>query len=343
MHPLDEALELSLHGNQDESFSILSKFCKQYPYDERAAFNLGWHEMKQGNLLTGHKYLTRGRLANVFGNKHIGSSKPFWNGERGVTVLMEMEGGLGDQIHAIRYAKDIANYGNKVIISGSEHLAEIMIDCEGVSAFCQHEVATGIYHDYWIPSMSVTIPLGYEFKDISGEPYIRKIGSSDRKVGVKWSGNPVFEHQQHRLFPSQLMFDTVNDEDCISLQKKDGETDGNVDSPSWMEQPSLDTWKDTQRAISLCDLVITSCTGVAHLSAAMGIETWVVVPILSYYLWALPGNKTPYYNSVTLFRQEKYGCWEAPFKKIKQTLTTRRISKREKLPMGESTLSFVEA
>ena len=53
---------------------------------------------------------------------------------------------------------------------------------------------------------------------------------------------------------------------------------------------------------------------------AMGIETWIVVPILPYYLWALPGDKTPHYDSVTLYRQEKYGCWEAPFKKIKQDL-----------------------
>jgi hypothetical protein len=52
----------------------------------------------------------------------------------------------------------------------------------------------------------------------------------------------------------------------------------------------------------------------------MGIETWIVVPILSYYLWALPGNQTPFYNSVTLFRQKKYGDWSAPFDEIKTNL-----------------------
>jgi len=67
-------------------------------------------------------------------------------------------------------------------------------------------------------------------------------------------------------------------------------------------------------------LVITSCTSIAHLAGAMGVETWVIVPILPYYLWALPTNTTPHYDSVTLFRQEKYGCWEAPFMKIKSEL-----------------------
>ena len=133
-----------------------------------------------------------------------------------------------------------------------------------------------------------------------------------------------------------MMLDCVKGLDCISLQKEG-------DCPDWMEKPSLETWDDTKKQISRCDIIVTSCTSIAHLSGAMGIKTFIVVPILPYYLWTLPGDKTPHYDSVTLFRQEKYGCWEAPFKKIKQALTTRRISKWEKLPIGESTLSFIEA
>jgi len=128
------------------------------------------------------------------------------------------------------------------------------------------------------------------------------------------------------------MFDAVGNADCMSLQKE-----GEV--PDWMSKPSLDSWDDTRDAISRCDLVISSCTAVAHLSAAMGIETWIVVPILPYYLWALPGNTTPHYDSVTLFRQEKYGCWKEPFKKIKTELVQRKISK---FSYGEATQLFIE-
>jgi hypothetical protein len=52
----------------------------------------------------------------------------------------------------------------------------------------------------------------------------------------------------------------------------------------------------------------------------MGVKTWIVVPILPYYLWAKPGSKTEWYDSVTLFRQEAYGDWGGPFRKIKQQL-----------------------
>ena len=336
--PLDIALELSLKGEYEASYQILRQVLKSNPEHDRTIFNLGWHEMRLGNYQKGHRFLACGRNVGVFGSPNPLSTKPLWNGQKECTVLLEMEGGLGDQFHAIRYAKEISSYyGNKVIISGSMPLVPIFREVEGVHAIVMREAANMIDHDYWVPSMSAAIPLSEEYSDLDGSAYISRLCESENKIGLRWLGNPLFEHEQHRLFDSQLMFDAVNDEDCISLQDE-------VSSiPSWIEQPSLETWRDTQMAISRCELVITSCTGVAHLAGAMGIETWIVVPILPYYLWALPGDKTPHYDSVTLYRQEKYGCWEAPFKKIKQDLITRRISKWEKLPMGESTLSFIEA
>ena len=79
----------------------------------------------------------------------------------------------------------------------------------------------------------------------------------------------------------------------------------------------MKTWQDTAEIIKGLDLVITSCTSIAHLAGALGVETWVVVPILPYYTWVLPGDTTPWYDSVRIFRQEKYGEWSQPFEKIK--------------------------
>ena len=337
--PIDLSLEAALRGDHQKSFQILKEIEKNDPTDDRIAFNLGWHEIQRGNLLSGHKLLDRGRNESVYGSPPLRSCKPMWNGERNVTVLLSMEGGLGDQIHAIKYAKNIAAYGNKVIVTGAFELSTILKDCEGVSAYAQSDTALGIYHDYWLPSMSLVVSLNLEYKDLDGSPYIDRIGESQGKVGVRWSGNPIFEHEQYRLFPSKLIFDAVSSSDCISLQKYDKETENSTPVPEWMATPTLDTWDDTRREISKCDLIVTSCTAVAHLSAAMGIKTWIVIPILPYYLWALSGNTTPHYDCVKLFRQEKYGCWKEPFKKIKTELTQRKIST---FSYGESTRSFIE-
>jgi hypothetical protein len=355
--PIDLALKAGLRGNFKKGWEILSEEHRQRPHDNRVAFNLGWYEMMRGNLNKGHKYLDRGRVADpdpVYGTPYIGFPKPFWNGQRGVTVLLEMEGGFGDQFHALRFAKLIASYDCKVIIGGCLPLAPIMRQIEGIDTIVAHEGSKYMDFDFWVPSMSAVLPLGLEYSDLSGEAYIPRLCKSEGKIGVKWSGNPEFEHEQHRIFDAKLMFDALKDEDCIALQLdtpregekgnrgRDGETHNLVPAPEWMKKVVLGNWTHTQMAISKCDLVVTSCTGVAHLAGAMGVETWVVVPILPYFLWALPGNKTPHYDSVTLYRQEKYGCWKAPFKKIKQDLLSRKVKNWPKPKKGGTTEQFIE-
>jgi len=314
--PLDLQLDASLHGDFKKAREITKKLLVERPNCNRVKFNAGWHKLYEGELQAGHKLLDCGRSEDVFGDKNIGSVKPLWNGEKG-TVLLNLEGGLGDQIKSYRFAFDLKERGNRVVISCSSELAEMFAENFSV---VEHEAAGGVYHDYWLQSMSAVIPFGYEYKDLKGKPYISPTADTiSGRIGIRWRGNPQFEHEQYRLFPPDYLFDAVKGYDCISLQRdKDEDL-----RPKWMKKADLSTWQKTREEISKCELVISSCTSVAHLAAAMGIETWIVVPILSYYVWALPGNKSPYYDSVTLYRQKEFGNWKYPFDSTKQDLQMR--------------------
>jgi len=333
---LDLSLEAARRGNTQKSYELLKENERVYPDCKRTKFNLGWHEMARGNLLRGHKLLAMGRDENIFGNNSVLSNRPPWNGEKNCTVMMVMEGGFGDQIHNIRYAREIASYGNDVIVACSPELANLFRGMDGITTICQQDVVGGILHDYWVPAMSVQIPLNTEWSDVTGEPYIDQDGESRGKIGLKWTGNPDFEHQQQRIFSQDLLWDAVASvkDQCISLQKED-------DQPDWLEQGNLGTWEDTVREISKCDLVISSCTSIAHLAGAMGKETWVITPILSYYIWAKEGDKCPFYDSVRLFRQTKYDCWSEPFRQLKLALNSRYPAECYDA-MGEATKQFIE-
>ena len=318
MDKLEQQLQAGLSGDFETGQRIADELELETPDDPRAAFNRGWYELQKGNLQKGHNLLDAGRAINAYGNRHIGTGKPIWHGEEGVTVLLNLEGGLGDQIHGYRFAEHIEARNCKVVISCGKELAPIFADRFITVA---HEATDFVWFDYWLPSMSSVVALGLEYTDLSGTSYIDKTAKTiPGRIGVRWSGNPKFEHEQHRLFPKDLLFDAVRSSNCVSLQKDD-------DAPDWMPEVDLSTWLATRKQISKCELVITSCTSIAHLAAAMGIETWIIVPILPYYLWALPGNTSPYYDSVTLFRQEKYGDWSAPFEKIKENLQCMHMLK----------------
>mgnify|MGYP001609630238 CR=1 FL=1 len=102
----------------------------------------------------------------------------------------------------------------------------------------------------------------------------------------------------------------------MCLQRDEGEEN----CPSWVNRVPLDDWITTASVIGGCDLVITSCTSIGHLGGAIGVPTWIMVPIMPYFLWALPGDTAPWYDSVKLFRQEKYEDWTSAFDKLKKEL-----------------------
>ena len=129
----------------------------------------------------------------------------------------------------------------------------------------------------------------------------------------------MYDHDLHRSYPLQQVIDLFKDYDVnlYSLQKDNGleELNDNIIDLS----SELKTWEDTVGAMSNMDLIITSCTSVAHASAACGFATAVMVPISAYYVWSHSMEKSPWYgDNVKLFRQKKPRVWDEPVKQLKQ-------------------------
>ncbi len=316
---LDLQLSASVTGNFAEGQRIADKLAVERPDDSRAAYNRGWYELMKGNIQLGYRLQQMGRRAKIIGDAPPNTPQPLWNGQVG-TVLLRLEGGLGDQIHQARYTANLVERGCKVVLSSSGSLCALLKDIAGVSAVVQHGAEFGVYHDYWLPAMSAPVPLALELSDIVGTPYVPrpKVSHKGLTVGLRWSGNKQFEREHHKLFPPAPFFDAVKRDGVrfISLQR-----DADLDAkPDWVETVPLDSWTDTQRAVASCDVVISSCTSVSHLSAAMGVKTWVVIPVMAYYLYALPGPKTPYYDSMRLFRQSVFGQWGHPMEELRKAV-----------------------
>ena len=322
IHPLDIALGHVINGEPHISEQILRE---QSQDDLRVLFNLGWHEMRHGNLKKGFEHLNYGRFINTFGLPALPGK--IWKDEplENKTLLFRCEGGFGDQIMNFRFAKRFQEMGARVLVSCAAELKPlfsrhgfICVDNEAI--MCAH-------YDYWVPAMSASYVLGMELEDLDGSPFIfptepRKLFSKPNhiKVGIRWSGSPEFEDEQHRRFPPELMIGLhdIPNTTFYSLQRDENLVDG---LPFGDMREQMKSWDETANIIAGCDLIITSCTSIAHLAGAIGKPTWIVTPIMPYYTWVVPGNTSRWYDSVRLFRQEKYGEWEDPFQKIREELT----------------------
>ena len=81
-----------------------------------------------------------------------------------------------------------------------------------------------------------------------------------------------------------------------------------------------DAFVDTAAVITNCDLVITCDTSIAHLSGALGCNTWVVLKKIPAWRWMLDRSDSPWYPSMRLYRQKEYNNWEDIFQTIKKDL-----------------------
>lgn len=321
---LDASLEYSIAGKFDEAKNILLSLDQT---DPRVRFNLGWYSLKDGDLLQGFENMDYGRRIGAFGGA-TNFKNPLYNGEciKNKTLLFVCEGGLGDEIINIRFVKNFKDLGAKVIVGCSNELFCIFKELDHIHGLIDRSACIHTHHDYWVPAMSAPMHLNMKYPDLDGNPYLnffskRWVPKNDSrfKVGIRWAGSPKFEHQQHRKFPIEKILELteIGNMTFYSLQRDQDliESDSFIDM-----QYEMKTWKDTADIIASMDLIITSCTSIAHLSAAMGKPTWVIIPLLPYYVWARPGNKSPWYNVVKLYRQEERSNWDAPFKKIKNDL-----------------------
>ena len=69
-----------------------------------------------------------------------------------------------------------------------------------------------------------------------------------------------------------------------------------------------------------CDIIITSCTMISHLSGALGKETWTLIQKIPYWFWGLDIEENIWYSSVKLFRQIEDGNWDNVFKGVENKL-----------------------
>ena len=320
--PINFQHDVLMEGDFKKSKQLCYKNLKKFPNDPDIAFNAGWAKLSDDEVEEGYFLLDKGRETLVWGDPHCGSTQPLWDGEENAIVLLRLERGLGDQIHQVRYARDLKKLGCTVIVSCVSPLAEILCHADGVDAVVQHEAACGVYHNFYLPAMSAPIQFGYQSSaDIDGSPYIPMSADTvSHRAGLRWSGLPAYENQTKRLFPHELLFNAMkNRANCINLQRDEGAEH----CPNWVEQVDLSTWTATAKTIASCEFVVTSCTGVAHLAGAMGVPTKVIIPVVPYYLWTYPGSSTPYYDSVSLLRQTKPDDWLAPFIELADSLEIR--------------------
>ena len=303
--------------------------------------NLGLVHLLLKNFKLGFKFFeSRIEELEKVEYKKLNLNSKKWNGEDldDKTILIISEQGFGDSIQFSRYLYNLLDtYKVKVLFKVSNKIKYIF-ENKNIFTF-NNEIPKHDYHVYLL-----SLPKIYFEKEkkllkqnnfIRNDPekfqfWKKKLESiSAPKIGINWQGNKNFKGDSLRSI-SLVKFEkiiNIKKLNFINLQKGFGEEQ--IENFQYKDKlhnfsDDVDTgenaFEDTIAIIKNLDLVITSCTSIAHLSATLEVETWILLNTSPDWRWFLDSDSSPWYKNVKLFRQKDKGNWESVFDQVKEEL-----------------------
>lgn len=263
-----------------------------------------------------------------------------WQGEdlTGKTICVYHEEGMGDFFHFCRFIPALRKLNPaKVLITGpAPNLIDLVADniaVDGVVPLSDFQA------DYVIGSMSLPWRLGIELKDVSGAAYFKAKPADfplrgKLNVGLIWRGNPDYGMDAHRSMAfSELcpLFDLPGVA-FYSLQAgAPGLEVTNLGFDGFIAnlEPFQKNWRATAGLISRLDCVVSVDTACAHLAGALGKPVFIMTTCASDWRWDRKSQKTIWYDSARVIRQNKQDDWAPVIATVREQLKEMALGRRQ--------------
>ena len=275
-------------------------------------------------------------------------SYPLWQGEKGGTVLVWGEQGVGDEVLCAGMMPDMME-NNAVVMEVDKRLtalfARSFVGAQVIGRQSPPDPATRkpdiAWHTpfaglgRWLRPTAASFPkrTSYLRADEGRRQTYRAIleeGGPRAIVGITWGSSNATIGRRKSINLGQWMpiLETPGIK-FVDLQYGDTASartalEAETGVPL-THLPNLDLTDDLDGVAALagaCDLVISVSSATAHIAAALGCPTWVLVPVTegNLWVWMREGDHTPWYPSVKIFRQRESGHWPEVMMRVKEAL-----------------------
>lgn len=213
------------------------------------------------------------------------------------------------------------------------------------------------FPDYDLQFSMMSFPYLLKENTINGKPYIKKSKKLPVKqkyektfnVGIVWAGSPAHPHDKNRSIPLKyfkslnidkvklfslqldlrarqygISYSSLESANVVDVFDPNGEIIDYCDGCENIElvdcRKYMEDFDKTADLVSSLDLIVCCDTAISHLAGALGVPVWVCIPFNPDWRWTLNGTKTPWYDSMTLYRQKNRGNWQEVIDKITKDL-----------------------
>lgn len=318
-----------------EAEALLRQVLELSPQNALALFDLSELEIRSGRYADGWvDYESRMAFDDQNeGRRALTPISAYWQGESlaGKTLVVYGEQGHGDCLWAVRFlpllAERALREGGRVILGHEgplRHLFERMLP-QGMTL----ETSLETKPDFHCGLMSLPLrlgvvdPSGWGRAYLSADPQraelwrarVAQSAAVGPKVGLVWNGNPQHNRDMRRSVPVEqlepiltvpgITYFALSPGRAATVEAWRAHSIRIVD-PTGQFEAGFD---DVAALLANLDLVVTIDSGPAHLSGALGVPTCLMIDHVSAWFWGKETQRTPWYDSVELFRQPAIGAW----------------------------------
>jgi hypothetical protein len=262
----------------------------------------------------------------------------------GRTVLLYAEQGHGDTLQCLRYVPMAVAAGALVVLEVQPALVRLARMMPGVAAVvAQGEVVPA--HDLAVPMFHLPWAFGTELGSIPGAvPYLRAdadevarwrarvSGLAGMSVGLVWAGDPrpgqadahAVDRRRSLTLGALGALAGIAGVSFVSLQK--GAAGAERGPPGLVLHDWTDELQDfaaTAALMEALDLVVSVDTAPAHLAGALGRPVWLLNRFDSCWRWLEGREDSPWYPTLTQFRQAAPGEWDGVVSRVAAALAAR--------------------
>ena len=274
-----------------------------------------------------------------------GFEAPVWDGSplAGQTVMVWIEQGLGDHLQFARYVRAIRERGGRVWLQTPRPLLRLYATLDGVDRLIPADTPEATEEeigsfDLQIPIISLARVCGTTLDGVPAPiPYLSvpagaaaacreslPAAGEELRVGIVWAsrpGGPAGERRDcdvaHFAHLARLPGVAL-----YALQFGERARDLGAHPGSGITDLSavIGDFATTAAFVRAMDLVITVDTAMAHLAGALGQRVWTLLSEPADWRWLCGRDDSPWYPTMTLFRQPRPGDWGAVFAAVERAL-----------------------
>ena len=231
----------------------------------------------------------------------------------GDRVVVFCEQGIGDILQFIRFVSELESSGARVVLAGPPRMEPLLTQSFPSFSYVRSPgEALKLRPKFWVPLLSLPRILKIEKQVLAHEAYLIPPATSFEmpprraqvRIGLAWKGNPTYPNDHLRSavlsdFKPLLEEDRCEVYSLLMSTADDLQPSSLIPLPSGIDEKGV--FADTASLVSSLDAVVSTDTSLAHLSAGLGIPTYLLLNKGADWRWGTPENPVRWYDSMKLF------------------------------------------